>query len=84
MKALLEIDFRDSAEAKKVLGILGKKDEGPRAVFEAKAVGKKVVATVSAKSFSALRARTTTLLRDLKAVFDVTNLVEKNQERKKH
>ncbi len=49
-------------------------DAAERATVSVKASGKTVTCTVTAKDAAALRARTTTLLRDVKVVLDILHV----------
>ncbi|MFH1779878.1 MAG: KEOPS complex subunit Pcc1 [Candidatus Micrarchaeota archaeon] len=75
MKAVIEIDFNSSDLALKALRVIGKKNESKNAVVTGVQKGKILVFTVEAKNFTALRALTTTLFRDLKLFMDSINFV---------
>ncbi|MBI4406691.1 hypothetical protein HY571_02140 [Candidatus Micrarchaeota archaeon] len=72
MKAIIEVAFKSEKEAKQAMSILkaSKTDEPTRASVSVKTKGEKLVVTVTAKDYAALRALTTTLLRDLRVVID--------------
>ncbi|MEM4255279.1 MAG: KEOPS complex subunit Pcc1 [Candidatus Norongarragalinales archaeon] len=79
MKAEVEIIFASPAHAKKAVGIIKTKEFSDKASVRLSAKGATLTARVDAKTFSALRARTTSLLRDLKVVFDAISLVPKKR-----
>jgi len=80
VKAVIETDFVDEKTAEKALRVI--KSAVPRAEEEedqpaiersslkAESSGNKLSCEVSAKDFTALRARVTSLLRDLRIIYD--------------
>lgn len=77
MNASFEVGFPSEEDAGKALKILGKSSEGPRASVKVMQRGSSLEVTIKADSFAALRARSTSLLRDLKIVMDSFKLVGK-------
>lgn len=82
MKAVFEVEFADQQQARKILGILGKKDETKKTILKIKQSGKKLIASIEARDFPGLRARATTLLRDLKAILDSIKFVSQQLKKK--
>ncbi|MBI5228757.1 hypothetical protein HY991_01505 [Candidatus Micrarchaeota archaeon] len=76
-EAEFEIPFEEEKDAVKVIQVIGKKDESKKTMMSVKREGKKVEIEIKAVDFSSLRAKSTTLLRDLKAVLDTLSLIRK-------
>ncbi len=72
MKTIIEIELKNSEQAKKAAKILNetKSDEETRAKVRVETKAEKLIVTISAVDFTALRALTTTVLRDLKVIID--------------
>ena len=73
MKTILEIEFKDAKEASQAAKILKETksdDESLRAKIKVEAKKEKVTVIITATDFTALRALTTTTLRDLKVIID--------------
>lgn len=78
MEAEIEIEFKTRELAQKALKILKGKEVSDKVKISYSVEGKVLEVEVEAKSFAVLRARVTSLLRDLKVVLDSIALVEKN------
>ena len=78
MKCLLEIPFNSEKKAKTALNVLIKTESilGERSTASFSQKGKTVNINVSASDFTALRAKVTTLLRDLKVIIDTNTILE--------
>ena len=76
MKAELEIDFKTPAHAKKALGVIKSKEFSDKVRMSLSAKGAVLVIRIQATGFAALRARITSLLRDVKVVMDAISLVK--------
>ena len=76
MKTVLEIAFKDSAEAARAAKVLKSEPLGAKAKVGIASKGEVLVVTVSAADFSTLRARTTSIFRDLRVFFAVGQAVE--------
>ena len=72
MKNIIEVDFQNAGEAEKAAKIINesKTDEETRAKVSAVAKKEKLTVTITATDFTALRALTTTAMRDLKVIVD--------------
>ncbi len=73
MKSILEIEFKNAKEtavAAKILNETKSDEENMRAKISIAVKGERLIATITANDFTALRAMTTTLMRDLKVVND--------------
>lgn len=72
MKAVIEVEFKNAKEAKQAEDILKKTktDEPTRANVKVESKKERLVVIVTALDYSALRALTTTLMRDLKVIID--------------
>ncbi|MEW5955632.1 MAG: KEOPS complex subunit Pcc1 [Candidatus Micrarchaeota archaeon] len=80
MKAVIETGFADEKTAEKALRVLKSalpeaedEDDKPalgRASLKVERKGKNLCAEVNAKDFTALRARVTSLFRDLRIIYD--------------
>lgn len=77
-ESVIEIGFDSEKDAHIFYRVLGEREESKKTIFSLQKVGKKLVFKIVSSTYAGLRARTTTLLRDLKAVFDVRSIVEKN------
>lgn len=77
MKAEFEIDFATPALAKKALETIEAKEFSDKARVLLSASGSVLKARIEGKGFAALRARTTSFLRDVKIVFDAIALAKK-------
>ncbi len=79
MKTIFEIEFKDAKEAKQAAEILKKTksdEDNLRAKISIVVKNEKLIATVIASDFTALRAMSTTLLRDLKVIIDGFKVVD--------
>ncbi len=79
MKTIFEIEFKDAKEANQAAKILKetKTDEDNlRAKISIAVKKEKLIATVVANDFTALRAMSTTLMRDLKVIIDGFKVVD--------
>jgi tRNA threonylcarbamoyladenosine modification (KEOPS) complex Pcc1 subunit len=83
MKATLEIGFKSPDHVKKALKIIKAKEFSDKVSATLSVKGKILRAKIEGENFAALRARTTSLLRDLKVVFDAISLVEATKTKKK-
>ncbi|MFH0713326.1 MAG: KEOPS complex subunit Pcc1 [Candidatus Micrarchaeota archaeon] len=73
MKTILEVEFTDAkqaAQAAKIIKETKNDDVNMRAKVNIAVKKEKLIATITANDFTALRAMTTTLMRDLKVVND--------------
>ncbi len=72
MKNVIEVEFQNAGEATKAAKIISeaKTDEETRAKVNAVAKEEKLIVTITASDFTALRALTTTAMRDLKVIVD--------------
>jgi tRNA threonylcarbamoyladenosine modification (KEOPS) complex Pcc1 subunit len=77
MRASFELEFSSGAEARKALSVLESELKSEKGELEAKVAGRKIVAEVSASSFTGLRAISTSFLRNAKIVYDVIDAVGK-------
>lgn len=77
LKAELEIDFATEKLAKKALKIITAKEFSDKASLSLSTRGSVLKARIEGKGFAALRARTTSFLRDVKVVFDAIALAGK-------
>jgi len=77
LKAELEVEFSNAGHARKALKIIKTKEFSDKASVFLSVSGSRLKARIEGKGFAALRARTTSFLRDLKAVFDAISLAEK-------
>jgi len=77
MKARFEIEFEDPATAKKAASALSQNVPSTKASLKCKAQGKTLKAIVEAKTFSSLRAISTSFLRDAKVFTDAVKLSPK-------
>ncbi len=79
MKAEFEIEFSSANQAAQALKLLNetKTDELTRARIKGVVKGNKLQLNISAGDFTALRALTTTTMRDLKVVVDTFAQMEK-------
>ena len=75
-KGVIEMEFESPAQARKALKIIKTKEFSEKISLSLKAKGNKLEATVKSKSFALMRARITSLLRDLKVVLDSIALVK--------
>lgn len=77
MKAILEITFQNAAEVARAAKIINesKTDGETRAKVNASAKKDKLIVTITAADFTALRALTTTAMRDLKVIVDGFKIV---------
>ncbi len=80
MKAVFEFDFPSASDAKKARVVLEQKG-AKREVASFKLAGSTLVAAVHDESFAKLRAKTVSLLRCAKIVFDVVALAEKERQK---
>lgn len=78
MKAVFELDFPEAQSARKAAKVLSQQIRGGKATLECAANKRLVRATITAKSFTALRAISTSLLRDARVFYDSLELVKKN------
>ena len=76
MKASIEIEFDNRREAQAAFAVIAE-DEG-KASLSRRLLNNKVVFIVEAGYFTALRARTTSLLRDIYVFLSVRKLMRKN------
>lgn len=74
MKAELEIEFASASHARKALKAIKTKEFSDKASVSLRVSGSSLKAKISGKGFPALRARTTSFLRDLKVVLDAFSL----------
>lgn len=82
MKAEFEIVFASPESARKALRVIRTKEISGK-VKVSLSVEKNVLnARIEAKGFAPLRARITSMLRDLKVVFDAISIVEKGKKNK--
>ena len=77
LKAEFEIDFATPALAKKALETIKAKEFSVKASVLLSVRGSVLKARIEGKGFAALRARTTSFLRDVKIVFDAIALAKK-------
>ena len=72
MKATIEIEFQTATEATSAAKIINesKTDEETRAKVSAVAKKERLTVTITANDFTALRALTTSAMRDLKIIVD--------------
>ncbi len=73
MKNIIEVEFQNAGEAAKAARIINEAktdDEISRAKINAVAKKEKLIVTITATDFTALRALTTTAMRDLKVIVD--------------
>ena len=84
MKAEIEIEFKNPVHASKALKIIKAKEFSDKVSTSFSVKGNAFKAKIEGKNFAALRARTTSLLRDLKVVFDAISLVESTKAKKKN
>ena len=83
MKSEIEIEFKTPIHAAKALKIIRAKEFSDKVSASLSVKGNAFRAKVEGKNFAVLRARTTSLLRDLKVVFDAISLVEHDKVKKK-
>jgi len=89
MKALIETGFADEKTAGKALAVLKsavpEAEDGDdaeslsRASLRVERQGKQLLCEVTAKDFTALRARVTSLFRDLRIVYDAEAVVRESK-----
>ncbi|HEV8289506.1 MAG TPA: KEOPS complex subunit Pcc1 [Candidatus Norongarragalinales archaeon] len=97
MKATIEVDFANDAQAEKALIVLKSaststarkakneddefidKEEGERARVSWEKKGRNVIALIEARDYAALRARSTSVLRDFKIVTDSMAIIKQNK-----
>ncbi len=81
MKNVIEVEFQNAAEASKAAKILRetKSDEETRAKVKVEKIKEKLNVTITASDFTALRALTTTAMRDLKVIIDGFKIVGENK-----
>lgn len=80
MNASFEIDFATPSQAKRALVILKPSDSGAKGTLSVKKIPGKPASLyyiVTAPSFAVLRARVTSLLRDLKVAQDAFEFVDR-------
>lgn len=83
MKATLEVQFATIKQAKQAVEIINqaKTDGETRAKVKAEHKENKIIVTITADDFTALRALTTTVLRDLKVIIDGFKIVGESSKR---
>ncbi len=80
MKNVIEVEFQNAGEATKAAAIINEAktdDEISRAKVNATSKGKMLIVTITASDFTALRALTTTAMRDLKVIVDGFKIVKR-------
>ncbi len=77
MKNVIEIEFKNEKQAKQAREILveSKSDEPTRAKVKVENKKEKLIITITASDFTALRALATTTFRDLKVIIDGFEIV---------
>ncbi len=78
MKAVFELEFEDAQTAKKAGQVLAQKILGGRTALQCTANKNFVRATITAESFSPLRAISTSFLRDARVFYDSIELISKS------
>ncbi len=75
MNALLQVEFPDRRLAAKALKILRTRDLPGKSAVEMRVKENALLVAVDSASYSSLRARVTSVLREIKLVFDAISIV---------
>lgn len=75
MNALLQVEFPDAKRASKALKILRTKELFDKSKAEMRVKGNVLLIEVEARSYAPLRARVTSVMREIKIVLDAVSIV---------